>query len=118
LDRRALLQGVGALVVTSAVACGRAAAQEPTPQETEAPETAAAESVSADAVQGFLAIDPGGQVTIYAGKVDLGTGVERTHVALEGCSASPTRSDCRAIRISRLARRSPSPVLPDYIIGR
>jgi len=27
-------------------------------------------------VQGFLAIDPDGRVTVYAGKVDLGTGVE------------------------------------------
>jgi nicotinate dehydrogenase subunit B len=76
LDRRAMLQGVGALVVTFAITRGRAGAQEPTPQDTEAPETAATKSVSADAVQGFLAIDPGGQVTIYAGKVDLGTGVE------------------------------------------
>jgi nicotinate dehydrogenase subunit B len=72
LKRRALLQGAGTLVVTFAIARGRAGAQEPTPQDTEAP----AKSVSADAVQGFLAVDPAGQVTVYAGKVDLGTGVE------------------------------------------
>jgi nicotinate dehydrogenase subunit B len=76
LDRRALLQGVGALVVTFAIAPRRAGAQEPTPEKTEAPETAATKSVSADAVQGILAIDPGGRITVYAGKVDLGTGVE------------------------------------------
>jgi nicotinate dehydrogenase subunit B len=76
LDRRALLQGAGALVVAFAIAGGRAGAQEPTPQETEAPQTAATKSVSADAVEGFLAIDPDGRVTVYAGKVDLGTGVE------------------------------------------
>ena len=41
----------------------RAGADERTPQEIEAPETAATKSVSAEAVQGFLAIDPSGQVT-------------------------------------------------------
>jgi nicotinate dehydrogenase subunit B len=76
LDRRALLRGSGALVVTFAIVRGRAGAQERTPQATEAPDAAATKSVSADAVQGFLAIDPGGLVTVYAGKVDLGTGVE------------------------------------------
>ena len=76
LDRRALLRGAGALVVTFAIAPGGAGAQERTRQQTEALETAPTKSVSADAVQGFLAIDPAGQVTVYAGKVDLGTGVE------------------------------------------
>src|SRR5271154_1872379 len=76
LDRRALLRGAGVLLVTFAIAPGRAGAQERTPQQTEALEIAPTKSVSADAVQGFLAIDPAGEVTVYAGKVDLGTGVE------------------------------------------
>ena len=76
LDRRALLRGAGALVVTFAIAPGRAGAQERTPQQTDALEIAPTKSISPDAVQGFLAIDPAGQVTVYAGKVDLGTGVE------------------------------------------
>ena len=54
LDRRALLRGAGALVVTFAIAPGRAGAQERTRQQTEALETAPRKSVSADAVQGFL----------------------------------------------------------------
>jgi hypothetical protein len=66
LDRRALLRGAGALVVTFAIAPGRAGAQERARQQTEAleTETAPRKSVSADAVQGFLAIDPAGEVTV------------------------------------------------------
>ena len=36
---------------------------------------ASSKTVSADRVDGFLAIATDGQVTVYSGKVDLGTGV-------------------------------------------
>jgi nicotinate dehydrogenase subunit B len=57
--RRGLLQALAGLTVTFALP--RAAAAGP-------------RSVAADAVEGFLAIAPDGAVTVYAGKVDLGTG--------------------------------------------
>ena len=66
LSRRALLKSGGALVVTFAFAPGPTWAAPPRP---------AAKSVAADAVSGFIAIDATGLVTIYSGKVELGTGV-------------------------------------------
>jgi transposase InsO family protein len=43
----------------------------------------------------------------------------RTHLALrQGCSAPSTRADSRAHRVSYLARRSPSALRSDGIIGR
>jgi nicotinate dehydrogenase subunit B len=65
IDRRALLQTGGALVVTFSVPFGPAKAQP----------AAAAKTVSADRVDGFLTIAADGGVTVYSGKVDLGTGV-------------------------------------------
>jgi hypothetical protein len=76
LDGRGLLLGAVALVVTFSIAGGRAGAHERTTEETEVPETAGTKSVSPDAVQGFLALNPAGWISVYAGKVDLGTGVE------------------------------------------
>ncbi|SNT18170.1 CO or xanthine dehydrogenase, Mo-binding subunit [Noviherbaspirillum humi] len=72
LARRGFLKGGGALVVSFALA--PAAFLKPS-------EAAAAnapgkpKSVAADEVPGFLAIDEKGMVTVYSGKVDLGTGV-------------------------------------------
>src|SRR5262249_45348285 len=65
LSRRTLLAQGGALVVTFAVTSRsiRAAAARP-----------ADKSVAADEVGGFIAIDAAGKVTIYSGKVELGTG--------------------------------------------
>jgi nicotinate dehydrogenase subunit B len=65
INRRALLQTTGALVVTFSLMPGRGGAQT-------AP---AAKTVSPDRVDGFLAIDIDGSVLAYSGKVDLGTGV-------------------------------------------
>ncbi len=67
LGRRGLLLAAGALVVTFPIAQSRAATLDNT--------AAGVKSVSTGAVEGFLAVSPDGRVTVYAGKVDLGTGV-------------------------------------------
>jgi nicotinate dehydrogenase subunit B len=64
--RRDFLKSSGALVVTFAIA-GRLS-----PAFADA---AAGKTVAPDEVDGFLAIDGQGAVTVYSGKVDLGTGV-------------------------------------------
>jgi hypothetical protein len=64
-SRRELLKGTGALIV--ALSLPELPAQA---QDMPAPKT-----VAPDQVDGFLAIDEKGMVTVYAGKVDLGTGV-------------------------------------------
>jgi nicotinate dehydrogenase subunit B len=66
LDRRQFLQGTGALVVSFAL--DRAASAQ-------TPAAAPAKTVATDQVDGFLAIGGDGKVTVYSGKVDLGTGV-------------------------------------------
>lgn len=63
LDRRAWLKASGALVVGFGLGAPKLAAA-----WTEKP-------VATDQVASFLAIDPEGNVTLYMGKVDLGTGV-------------------------------------------
>jgi nicotinate dehydrogenase subunit B len=65
INRRAMLQASGGLVVTFTLPCLRAGAQA----------TAQTKSVSIDRVDAFLAVSPDGQITVYSGKVDLGTGV-------------------------------------------
>jgi len=64
-SRRTFLKTGGALVVSFAIVDAGAVA----------PPTAA-KTVAADQVDGFLAIDARGHVTVFSGKVDLGTGVE------------------------------------------
>src|SRR3981081_2213025 len=64
IDRRSLLQATGALVVTFSLT-----------SSAEAQSAAVAKTVSPDRVDGFLAIGTDGKVTVYSGKVDLGTGV-------------------------------------------
>ena len=71
-SRRDLLKSGGALVVSFSF-FGR-------PGETLAQAAAAAKPVALTAVDTFLAIDATGMVTVYSGKVDLGTGV-RTALA-------------------------------------
>jgi nicotinate dehydrogenase subunit B len=64
--RRDFLKTAGALIVSFSLADLKpAAAQNP----------AAAKTVAADEVDGFIRIDRDGAVTLYSGKVDLGTGV-------------------------------------------
>jgi nicotinate dehydrogenase subunit B len=65
LSRRAVLKGGGVLVVTFAFAPPIARAQTT---------GSARKSVAPDEVGGFIAIDAKGMVTIYSGKVELGTG--------------------------------------------
>jgi nicotinate dehydrogenase subunit B len=63
--RRSILQGTSALIVTFAVSSPALAAFPGVPDKSLAP----------DQVDAFLAIAPDGKVTVYSGKVDLGTGV-------------------------------------------
>lgn len=65
--RRDLLKQTGALVVAFSLAGSRVAAI--------AQQLPGAKSVALDQVDSFLAIDKDGMVTVYAGKVELGTGV-------------------------------------------
>ncbi len=71
ISRRHVLKGSGALVVSFAIAPSLANAQAKPPM---------AKTVAVDQVDGFIAIDAKGAVTLYSGKVDLGTGV-RTALA-------------------------------------
>ena len=65
LSRRAFLKQGGALVVTFALTAPPIHAEAARPAD---------KSVAADEVGGFIAIDAKGKVTIYSGKVELGTG--------------------------------------------
>jgi CO/xanthine dehydrogenase Mo-binding subunit len=68
MSRRGFLKGTGALIVGFALAplAGRDLAQGGT----------VAKTLASDEVDAFLAIDATGGVTVYSGKVDLGTGVQ------------------------------------------
>ena len=68
-SRRDFLKASGALVVSFAID-GAA------PGTASAAAAAPAKTVAADQVDGFLSIDARGIVTVYSGKVDLGTGVQ------------------------------------------
>jgi nicotinate dehydrogenase subunit B len=68
-SRRDFLKASGALVVSFAID-GAA------PGTARAAAAAPAKTVAADQVDGFLSIDARGIVTVYSGKVDLGTGVQ------------------------------------------
>src|SRR5439155_16528263 len=69
-SRRGFLKTGGALIVTFAAGGGGKADAQAAPAKT----------VAVGQVDGFLAIDAKGRVTVYSGKVDLGTGV-RTAIA-------------------------------------
>jgi nicotinate dehydrogenase subunit B len=75
----------GALLVTFGLACGT------TPGR--AQQVAAAKTVSIEEVDGFLAVGADGRVTVYSGKVDLGTGVRTalTQIAAEELDLSIDR---------------------------
>jgi CO/xanthine dehydrogenase Mo-binding subunit len=83
--RRDFLKAGGVLVVTFAVGAKpeRAVGAAPT------------KSVALDQVDGFLAIDANGGVTVYSGKVDLGTGVRTAmaQIAAEELSVPLARID-------------------------
>jgi nicotinate dehydrogenase subunit B len=84
LSRRTFMRGGGSLVVTFAFAPRptRAEAARPTDK-----------SVAVDEVGGYIAIDAKGLVTLYTGKVELGTGVftALTQIAAEELSVSLDR---------------------------
>jgi len=78
LNRRSLLAGAAGLIVTFTL-----------------PRSAMASysTVAADSVDAFLSIAPNGDVTIFAGKVDLGTGARAAlrQIAAEELGLSPKR---------------------------
>jgi nicotinate dehydrogenase subunit B len=74
VSRRQFLEGSGSLVITFSLGAlvTRAAGAAPKPASTpQAPKT-----VALDEVDGFIAVGTDGKVTVYSGKVDLGTGVQ------------------------------------------
>ena len=77
-SRRAFLKSSGALVVT--FACAPKIAEGAIDPHGVGPKT-----VAADRVDGYVAIDGKGMVTVYSGKVDLGTGTDTalTQIAAE-----------------------------------
>ena len=84
LSRRALLAQGGALVVTFAVTSQPIHAEAARPAD---------KTVAADEVAGFISIDATGTVTIYSGKVELGTGAVTAiaQIAAEELSVSLDR---------------------------
>src|SRR5262249_41320372 len=76
-SRRDLIKSGGALVVSFSLTG--------TAHEASAEDAVAGKPVALTAVDSFLAIDAAGAVTIYSGKVDLGTGVRTalTQIAAE-----------------------------------
>src|SRR3989449_6786067 len=78
ISRRDFLKTSGALVVTYALAPKAANAAID-------PNDLGPKTVAADRVDGFVAIDSKGVVTVYSGKVDLGTGTDTalTQIAAE-----------------------------------
>ena len=87
LTRRSLLRSAAGLVVAFSL-----------------PRTASASpvSVAIDSVDAYLQIAPNGNVTVFAGKVDLGTGARAAipQIVAEELGLSPAR-----IRWSRATRR-------------
>jgi nicotinate dehydrogenase subunit B len=71
INRREFLKGTAALIVGFSIDARQTALAE---------ERSPSKSVSTEEVDGFIAINPEGEVSLYSGKVDLGTGV-RTALA-------------------------------------
>src|ERR1700677_1357185 len=78
VSRRSLLQAAAGLIV--AISLPRAA-------------DAGEATVAADSVDGYLAVSPSGSVTVFAGKVDLGTGARAAirQIVAEELGLSPER---------------------------
>lgn len=72
MTRRAFLKAGGAVVVAMGV--GAAWDQRTAAQTTGSADTFLGKTTATDAVDGFLAIHADGSVTLFSGKVDLGTG--------------------------------------------
>ena len=87
-SRRRFLEGSGSLVVTfslGSLATRAAGAGAPAKAASTSP---APKTVALDEVDGFIAIGADGRVTVYSGKVDLGTGLRTamTQIAAEELS--------------------------------
>ena len=80
IARRTFLQGAAGIVVAFSLPCGAQAA----------PAT-----LDGDSVDAYLAIAPDGGVTVYAGKVDLGTGARAAirQIVAEELGMRPERID-------------------------
>ncbi|HXW20593.1 MAG TPA: molybdopterin cofactor-binding domain-containing protein, partial [Roseiarcus sp.] len=78
IDRRSLLTGAAALIVTFSL-----------PRSANASVT----TVAGDSVDAYLSIAPDGGVTVFAGKVDLGTGARAAlrQIVAEELGVSPER---------------------------
>jgi CO/xanthine dehydrogenase Mo-binding subunit len=78
IDRRSLLAGGAALIVTFSLPRGAAAS---------------VRTVAADSVDGYLSVAPDGAVTVFAGMVDLGTGARAAlrQMVAEELGLSPDR---------------------------
>ena len=78
IDRRSLLAGAAALIVTFSLPRGA---------------NAGVSTVAADSVDAYLSIAPDGAVTVFAGKVDLGTGARAAlrQMVAEELGLSPER---------------------------
>ena len=81
LDRRAVLLGAGSLTVAFSL---RPALADPAGDAAgkEVVEALTNKTVAATDVDAYLSIDPKGMVTLYSGKVDLGTGVETAMIQI------------------------------------
>ena len=113
LTRRDFLKTTGSLVVTFPLAGALAACAGTAPVKD--PEQLAGKTVATDQVDGFLAIDANGNVLVFSGKVDLGTGIRTamTQIAAEELSVSLDASPSfRATRCSRRTKASPSAASP------
>ena len=80
ITRRSLFGGAAALVVTFSLPRGAAAS---------------ASTVAADSVDAYLSVAPDGRITVFAGKVDLGTGARAAirQMVAEELALSPERID-------------------------
>ena len=91
VPRREFLKTSGALVVTFSLGDGRADAAR-SPRAAQKP----GKSVAPDQVDGFLAIGADGSVTVFSGKVDLGTGIRTAMTQIAAAELSvpldPSRS--------------------------
>src|SRR5271165_1234948 len=78
ITRRSLLGGAAALIVTFSLPRGA---------------KASARTVAADSVDAYLAVAPDGGVSVFAGKVDLGTGARAAipQIVAEELGISPAR---------------------------
>jgi nicotinate dehydrogenase subunit B len=78
ITRRSLLGGAAALIVTFSLTRGA---------------NASASTVAADSVDAYLSVEPDGGVTVFAGKVDLGTGARAAirQIVAEELGLSPGR---------------------------